>query len=153
MSRAKHIRPPIDPASSGRRRPEGFGLGMLVAGGALLGSAALSLVVLVRIHEWGGPNLLKRVPADLVLLRLVLTTPLPLIAAIAIGYLPSSRRFTATWMGITAALIALNLPGLIRHHPGGAAFVAIALGANVIGLLVATGKRFRDTCTRLQRNG
>jgi hypothetical protein len=63
-------------------RRKGFGVGLVVAFAALLGSAALSILILLHLRNMGGPDLLTRVPPEMVLVRLAVTVPLPLVGRV-----------------------------------------------------------------------
>jgi hypothetical protein len=132
-------------------RPEGFGLAMVVGGTALLGSAAFSILLLLRLADLGGPTLLKPVPPEWVVVRLLVGLPAPLVAAICVLRLPRSRGALTNWMGSTGIALAIQLPFLFPEHTGGGAFIATALAVNVVGFLVARGRRFRALCDRLER--
>jgi hypothetical protein len=129
-------------------RRKGLGLGLAVAFSALLGSAALSILVLLKIQQLGGPDLLRRSSPELVILRLALTVPLPLVAAILISRLPRTRRALLVWMASIATALALQLPFLFPRHVGGGILIAIALTANLVGLALARGRRFGELCAR-----
>jgi hypothetical protein len=131
-------------------RRKGFGVGLVVAFAALLGSAAHSILILLHLRNMGGPDLLTRVPPEMVLVRLAVTVPLPLVAAVFISKLPGSRRALTIWMCATAVALAVQLPFLFLRHTGGALFISIALAANVVGLVLARGRGFRNLCQRFE---
>jgi hypothetical protein len=129
----------------------GFAQAKMVTGAALLSSAALSVLLLFQIGQWGGPNLLRRVPPELVVLRLMLSLPFPAVATVLVLRLPRSRRALAIWMIITAVAITVQIPFLFPEHVGGAVFILLALAANLAGLILANGQPFRTLCTDLER--
>ena len=156
----KGKKPPIDhgqKAVNGSwenpRWPDGFGRALIVAGTALISGAALSVLLLLNLRSLGGPDLLRRLPPEMVVLRLLLMVPCPAVATYLIIRLPRTQRALRVWMMITAVATGVQLPFLFPTHVGGGAFIATALAANIVGIAVARGRQFQDLCAKLEEKG
>lgn len=133
------------PSSSESREKKRGRLYLLLVGmPAVFSGAALSVALFVDWQEAGGIDWLHPLPLPLAALRLVLSAGGPLLSVFFVSRLDRTPGWLSAWMFAVAAVLAAHIALFYESHPGGTAFLALALIADLGGLAVLRTAAFRQ---------